>query len=193
MGSSLIPVSIRVGLGHGAGVAENCPVWKKAHTSGVRNAVSVTVVGTQRRHTGYRKQRGRRPRREHVWGPAPGERRGPAPSPTLHLPSLPLTPSFRTSSRSPCPQLTPTPCVQQATGLLVHPLLLQAAQTRRSIPTPHAGPSSALLVVPAVSFLHLPPPSPSFSHSMKIMEKKVRNTGRKRGGEMESVSGSYQE
>ena len=124
---------------------------------------------------------------------SPGERRGPAPSPTLHLPSLPLTPSFRTSSRRPCPQLTPTPCVQQATGLLVHPLLLQAAQTRRSIPTPHAGPSSALLVVPAVSFLHLPPPSPSFSHSMKIMEKKVRNTGRKRGGEMESVSGSYQE
>lgn len=52
MGSSLIPVSIRIGLGHGAGIAENCPVWKKAHTSGVRNIVSVMVVGTQRRHTG---------------------------------------------------------------------------------------------------------------------------------------------
>lgn len=50
----------------------------------------------------------------------------------------------------PCPHLTPTLCVQHATGLLVHPLLLQAAQTRRSIPMPNASPSSALLMVLAV-------------------------------------------
>ena len=93
-------------------------------------------------------------------------------------PDVPLPYVQRTTGR-------PPPYVQRTTGLLVQSFLLQAAHTCRSIPTPNASPSSALLVVlafwtPAAatiqSFLRLPPPSPSFSHSMIIMEKKVRNT-----------------
>lgn len=126
-------------------------MWEKTHTSGGRNVVSVTGVGTQRRHTGgVQECRFLFTQNKEESGPETAEcvrtstKRAQRPLHSLHF--LWLLPSEPTPARL-CPHLAPLLYVQHTTGLLVQPFLLQAAQTCHSIPTPNASPSSALLVV----------------------------------------------
>lgn len=163
-------------------------MWEKTHTSGGRNVVSLTGVGTQRRHTGgVQECRFFFTQNKEESGPETAEcvrtsiKRAQRPLHSLTHSASAFTPSgfFLQNQLPPVSAHTSPPCrtysippdvplplppdvplpyvqrttgrpppyVQRTTGLLVQSFLLQAAHTCRSIPTPNASPSSALLVV----------------------------------------------